>query len=72
MAYFGECKGTQTPDERRLEADRILKIFEECGVDSSCMNDREGEFITKMGDPDATVSPKQLLYLRDLKSKYAE
>jgi hypothetical protein len=68
MAYFGECKGTLTEDERRAEADRIIKILAEFGHDG--MTSKEYEFVGKIETGD--VSPKQLLWLRDIKAKYAE
>ena len=72
MSYPGECKLTQTPDERRAEADRIIKIMIENDCDCGNMTQREQEFFEKMVDHSELVSPKQLLWLRDLKGKYAE
>ena len=60
----------QTPERRREEADRILKIISDAHVNGS-LQPKELAFITDMqvGGP---VSPKQVLWLRDLKAKYVE
>jgi len=70
MGYFGECKGTQTPDERRAEADRIIKILNQF-VSADSYTDTELRLLENM-DGGTPVSPKQLLWLRDIKTKYAE
>lgn len=72
MSYLGDCKLTQTPDERRAEANRIMKILIECDIDSSLFTDTERDFVEKMTDYSEPVSPRQLLWLRDIKAKYAE
>lgn len=55
-------------DDRRAEADRILKILGAC--DSSLFSDAERAFV--IGRRRGPVSVKQLFWLRDIKSKYAE
>ena len=71
MTNFGRDLGnesTQTPDERRAEADRIINIFD--GYRDE-MTLKENEFIDQMDNP-SPVSPKQLFWLRDIKAKYCE
>jgi hypothetical protein len=59
-----------TPEARREEADRIIDIlFHEISPES--MEGKEADFIEQM-EADGRVSPKQLFWLRDIKSKYAE
>ena len=71
MAYHPLANDTGgTADDRRAEADRILKILDECG-DPREYTAREDSFLGNMRENRA-VSPKQLFYLRDLKVKYAE
>lgn len=54
--------------ERRVEADRILKMLNESGIVGS-MTPKEESFIGQIEDGDF-VSPKQLFWLRDIKDKY--
>ena len=56
----------QTPEERRNEADRILKMLD--GHEGE-MEDREAEFIEDMGNCQG-CTPKQIFWLRDIKDKY--
>jgi hypothetical protein len=56
-----------TPDERRAEADRILRMF--VGRESE-MTEREQQFIIDIDS--GSVSPKQLFWLRDIKAKYID
>ena len=74
---FGRDLGnesTQTADERRAEADRILKIID-VFADPDCFTMMESNFIGSLADPsgvDSPISPKQLRWLRDIKAKYCE
>ena len=76
MNIFGRNLGnesTQTSDERRAEANRIIKIIIECDLVMSDLTSTESSFVTRLADdPTASVSPKQLYWLRDIKSKYCE
>ena len=56
----------QTPDTRRVEADRLLKIIEDM---SEQLTPKETAFVEQMADS-KVVSPKQLFWLRDIKDKY--
>ena len=58
-----------TPEERRAEADRILKMLED--VDALAFTTKEDNFIGQMRE-DGPVSPKQLFWLRDIKAKYVD
>jgi hypothetical protein len=59
-----------TSDDRRAEADRILKIIDSC-IDTDALNERENIFIEQMlDDQTVPISPKQLFWLRDIKDKY--
>ena len=53
-----------TPDTRRVEADKLLKIIE---VEQ--LTPKEAAFVEQMADS-KFVSPKQLFWLRDIKDKY--
>lgn len=55
-------------DDRRAEADRLLQMLEPY---QDQLEAKESSFIAGMlmNEP---VSPKQLFWLRDIKSKYAE
>jgi hypothetical protein len=76
MAYAGggEASSTQTPEERRVEARRILDM----GLPDhlSEMKTNEMDFVSQMEErldlerDCAFISPKQLWWLRDLKEKY--
>jgi len=69
MAYVGNGEGnTQTADERRAEANRILNMLEEVDLDETAPNERK--FLDKMfGDRSQFISVKQLWWLRDLKER---
>jgi hypothetical protein len=72
MSYAGAGSGnTQTEDERRAEASRILDILEEVDLDTVKPNERD--FLEKQfANQRQFVSVKQLWWLRDLKARYAE
>jgi hypothetical protein len=76
MTNFGRDLGnesTQTPDERRAEADRILKILIETDLDIETLNVSERRFVSQqLDDQTVPISPKQLFWLRDIKAKYCE
>ncbi len=61
-----------TADDRRSEADRILKIMVENDLDVGSCTPAEEKFLTEMLDDDSRrpISPKQLFWLRDIKDKY--
>ncbi len=70
MSYPGIGSGnTQTNDERVAEVRRILTLLDQC--DCTSMSDREVAFIADM-EVATAVEPKQLWWLRDLKTKYGE
>lgn len=56
----------QTPERRREEANDILKMLDGHVEE---MTPKEQGFIESMADQD-WCSPKQLLWLRDIKDKY--
>ena len=67
MAYHPLTNDTGgTPEQRRTEADRLLKMLE--GLEDS-MTDKERRFVEDM-QAGWDVSPKQLFWLRDIKEKY--
>ena len=67
MAYHPLANDTGgTADDRRSEADRILKILDSEPQDH--FTQREQEFMEQM-QQGGTVSPKQLFWLRDIKDK---
>ena len=70
MAYHPLANDTGgTADDRRAEADRILKmLYDHDAFDD--MTAKEQEFINDMDN--GPVTPKQLFWLRDIKSKYLE
>lgn len=72
MAYHSLTNDTggMTAQDRRAEADRILKILDD-NVKPSSFTNKEDTFIGQVRE-DGPVSPKQLLWLRDIKAKYAE
>lgn len=69
MAYVGNDTGG-TADDRRAEADRLLKmlgdVMQRCPIE---MTRGELNFVEQM-DSNCAVSPKQLFWLRDIKDKY--
>jgi hypothetical protein len=68
MAYHPLANDTGgTADDRRSEADRLVKIIEEAAPDT--MTQTEIEFVDRMSHG-GTVSTKQLFWLRDIKDKY--
>ena len=68
MAYHELTKETGgSADNRRAEADRIVKILTEGDV--SEFSQKEIDFIHQMEDG-GPVSAKQLFWLRDIKDKY--
>lgn len=67
MAYLGNDTGG-TPEDRRSEADRLVKIIsEQAGL--SALTPKELDFVAQM-DEGGSVSPKQVFWLRDIKDKY--
>ena len=67
MAYHPLANETGgTADDRRAEADRILKILDAEPQDH--FTQREQEFMEQM-QQGGTVSPKQLFWLRDIKGR---
>ena len=66
MAYNDLTELTLTADERLAEAGRILRIIDREGTDS--LPQKQQEFVDQMHDA-RFVSPKQLLYLRDILAK---
>jgi len=62
-----------TPEARRDEALRILKIMEDNHMRGS-MTDKEGGFVDdiseRLTDLTEFISPKQLIWLREIKDKY--
>jgi hypothetical protein len=59
-----------TPESRREEATRILRMLD--SVDLDTMTASEKKFCNGMyADEDQAISPKQLFWLRDLREKYS-
>jgi hypothetical protein len=71
MSYASQFTG-QTPEQRREEASRLLRILEDIGVpERDDLTGSEDSFLRKMyQDPTQPVSGKEVLYLRDIKDKY--
>ena len=66
MAYHPLANDTGgSPDDRRSEADRILKLLEDECFDALAVQLQVYQM--REGGP---VSPKQLFWLRDIKDKY--
>jgi hypothetical protein len=59
-------------DERRAEANRILKIIRDAGVGVEDMTQKDAEFFDKVEDETVEITPKMLFWLRDIKERYAE
>ena len=58
-------------DDRRSEADRILKIIVDNDLDFGEFSPREAKFLEQMlDDQQQPISPKQIFWLRDIKDKY--
>lgn len=72
MAYHPLTNETGgTAEERRAEADRILKIMVENDLDVGGCSPTETRFLEQMFDDQTqAISPKQLFWLRDIKDKY--
>ena len=52
-----------------IEKDKLIKIINEyCNIDQ--MNQTEQSFLAQIENEENYVSPKQLLWLRDIKDKY--
>jgi hypothetical protein len=68
MSYHDLSSCTLTDDERRAEATRIVGMI---GDLTDVMLPHERKFMEQVSDVYATVSVKQLFWLRDLKDKYA-
>ncbi len=69
MTYnvFDGSSCTLTPAERRLEASRIVSRISDC-LDQ--MSPTERRFVESMNCDFASVSVKQLFWLRDLNDKF--
>jgi hypothetical protein len=69
MAYnvFDDSSCTLTAQERRQEASRIVNRISDC-LDQ--MTSTERRFVESMDCDFASVSVKQLFWLRDLNDKY--
>jgi len=72
MSYHPLANDTGgTADDRRVEADRILKIFRDTNLDAEDLSETEARFVAEQIDhPERPVSPKQLFWLRDIKDRY--
>lgn len=63
-SLFNQSGGTA--EDRRAEADRILRT-----LDTDSMEPKEAEFVDGLiMDPARPVTPKMLFWLRDIKDKY--
>ena len=60
---------TLTADERLAEAERILKIMHDAGIEIEIMTEREANFVIQMANT-FSCSPAQLNWLRDIKDRY--
>lgn len=67
MGYNDLSQSTLTPQERRLEASKIVDRIQDC-LDQ--MTPGERKFVESTGCDFAPVSVKQLFYLRDLNDRY--
>lgn len=67
MGYNDLSQSTLTPQERRLEASKIVDRIQDC-LDQ--MTPGERKFVESMGCDFVPVSVKQLFWLRDLNEKY--
>ena len=68
MAYGIATESGGSPDDRRSEATRILKMLE--GIDLGECTQAAQTFVEQMYDDlSQPVSTKQLFWLRDIKSK---
>lgn len=65
MTYFNTS--TQTPNERRNEADKILELLADV---HDALTEVEKNLVTRLMCQSEPVSPKQLFWLRDIKDKY--
>lgn len=66
MTYHDLSTCTLDGDERRAEADRLVKIVED---DMERMSSTERGFVERMAEG-GPVSVKQLFWLRDIRDKY--
>jgi len=69
MAYHDLSSCTLTADERRAEADKIIKMLDNGGVFDQ-LTQREADFIDGIDNASSQISVKQLFWLRDIKDKY--
>ena len=67
MSYNDLAESTLTPQERRLEASKIVDRIQDC-LDQ--MTPVERRFVESMSCDFAPVSVKQIFYLRDLNDRY--
>ena len=71
MAYHSLANETGgTADDRRAEADRIISMLISNRV-YDALTEKESEFVQRV-ENNVPISPKQLFWLRDIKSKYLE
>lgn len=70
MGYHDLSDSGMTPEARREEADRLVKIITESGrsVWVYSLSAKEQNFVDEM-DMGGPVSTKQLFWLRDIKDK---
>lgn len=66
MSGLYQDSGHATPDGRRVEANKLIKIIEGYGIE---LTPKETAFVEQMADSEY-VSPKQLFWLRDIRDKY--
>ena len=66
MSYHDLSSCTLDDDQRREEADRILKMLE---GEADNLTTKEQDFMEQMQDG-GPVSVKQLFWMRDIKDKY--
>ena len=72
MSYHPLANDTGgTAEDRRAEANRILTIMVNNGLDVGSCIPSETKFLEQMlDDQTQPISPKQLFWLRDIKDKY--
>ena len=68
MAYSKHSESTLTPNERRAEADLLVKMLSPF-VGQMAYNERT--FVDQMTDERKWVSVPQLFWLRDLADRYS-
>lgn len=68
MSYHELSSSGMTPEARREEADRIVKIITDSDGYNNELSSKERNFVDEM-DCGGPVSTKQLFWLRDIKDK---